>query len=98
MILFGSRSREGWTDRSDIDIMVITPEQPTQAYESRIAVVAKKVLGRTYVESPAIDLVLLSAEQYRKRSKSINNVAAIASREGNQIDSESRRLRRARGV
>ena len=82
VILFGSRSREGWTDRSDIDIMVITPEQPTQADESRIAVAAKKVLGRTYVESPAIDLVLLSAEQYRKRSKSINNVAAIASREG----------------
>ena len=30
VILFGSRSRKGWTDRSDIDIMVITQEPPTQ--------------------------------------------------------------------
>ncbi len=82
VILFGSRSREGWTDRSDIDIMVITEEPPTQTDESRIAASAEKILARTYAESPAIDLVMLSAEQYRRRSKSINNVAAIASREG----------------
>ena len=82
VILFGSRSREGWTDRSDIDIMVITPEPPTQTDESRITAAAKKVLAQTYAESPAIDLVMLSTEQYRRRSRSINNVAAIASREG----------------
>ena len=82
VILFGSRSREGWTDRSDIDIMVITQEPPTQTDESRIAAPAEKILARTYAESPAIDLVMLSAEQYRRRSKSINNVAAIAAREG----------------
>ena len=82
VILFGSRSREGWTDRSDIDIMVITPEPPTQTDESRITAAAEKVLGRTYAESPAIDLVMLSTEQYRRRSRSINNVAAIAALEG----------------
>ncbi|MCE2459111.1 MAG: HEPN domain-containing protein [Dehalococcoidia bacterium] len=82
VILFGSRSREGWSDRSDIDIMVITEEPPTQTDESRIAASAEKILGRTYAESPAIDLVLLSTKQYSRRSKSINNVAAIASREG----------------
>ena len=82
VILFGSRSRRGWTDRSDIDIMVITQEPPTQTDESRITAAAENILGRTYSESPAIDLVLLSTKQYRRRSKSINNVAAIASREG----------------
>ena len=82
VILFGSRSRKGWTDRSDIDIMVVTPELPTLSDESRVTAVAEKILGRTYVESPAIDLVLLSTKQYHRRSKSINNVAAIASREG----------------
>ena len=82
VILFGSRSREGWSDRSDIDIMVITEEPPTQTDEGRIAASAEKILGRTYAESPAIDLVLLSTKQYSRRSKSINNVAAIASREG----------------
>ena len=38
--------------------------------------------AQTYAESPAIDLVMLSTEQYRRRSRSINNVAAIAAREG----------------
>ena len=82
VILFGSRSREGWTDRSDIDIMVITPEQPTQADEVRIITAAEEILGRAYAESPAIDLVMLSTQQYRRRSMSINNVASIAAREG----------------
>ena len=82
VILFGSRSRKGWTVRSDIDIMVITPEPPTQTDESRIAAAAERILGRVYEETPAIDLVMLSTQQYRRRSKSINNVAAIASREG----------------
>lgn len=83
VILFGSRSRKGWTDRSDFDIMVITQELPTQTDEARIAAATKKILGRTYAESPpAIDLIMLSTKQYRRRSKSINNVAAIASREG----------------
>ena len=82
VILFGSRSRKGWTDRSDIDIMVITPEQPTQADEVRIITAAEEILGRAYAESPAIDLVMLSTQQYRRRSMSINNVASIAAREG----------------
>ena len=82
VILFGSRSRKDWTGGSDIDIMVITPEQPTQADEIRITAAAEQLLDRTYDESPIIDLVVLSCEQYRKRSGSINNVAAIASREG----------------
>ena len=82
VILFGSRSRKDWTGGSDIDIMVITPELPTQADEIRITAAAEQLLDRTYDESPIIDLVVLSCEQYRKRSGSINNVAAIASREG----------------
>ena len=82
VILFGSRSRKDWTGRSDIDIMVINPEQPTQTDEIRITTAVEEILDQTYVESPAIDLVVLSTEQYRKRSRSINNVAAIASREG----------------
>ena len=82
VILFGSRSRKDWAGSSDIDIMVINPERPTQADEIRITAAAEEILSRTYAESPVIDLVLLSAEQYRKRSKSINDVAAIAAREG----------------
>ena len=82
VILFGSRSREGWTDRSDIDIMVIIPGSPTQTDESRITAAAEKILDRTYTDIPEIDLVVLSTEQYRKRSRSINNVAAVASRDG----------------
>ena len=82
VILFGSRSRRDWSGNSDIDVMVITPEQPTQADEIRITAAAEEILDRTYAESPEIDLVVLSTEQFRRRSKSINNVAAIASREG----------------
>ena len=82
VILFGSRSRKDWTGSSDIDVMVITPGQPTQADEIRITSAAEEILDRTYAESPAMDLVVLSSQQYRRRSRSINNVAAIASREG----------------
>ena len=89
VILFGSRSRKDWTGSSDIDVMVITPEQPTQADEIRITSAAEEILDQTYAVSPAIDLVVLSSEQYRKRSKSINNVAAIASREGIKLTRSS---------
>ena len=96
VILFGSRSRKDWTGGSDIDIMVITPELPTQADEIRITAAAEQLLDRTYDESPIIDLVVLSCEQYRKRSGSINNVAAIASREGIKLTLNPDELRWAR--
>lgn len=82
VILFGSRARKGWTDRSDIDIMVITQEPPTQTDEARITAAAQKILDHTYAERLAIDLVMLSTKQFLRRSRGINNVAAIASREG----------------
>ena len=96
VILFGSRSREGWTDRSDIDIMVITEEPPTQIDESRIANSTEKVLGRTYVESPPIDLVMLSAEQYPQALQEHQQRGSHRGTGGHQVDSEPRRLRRAR--
>ena len=84
VILFGSRSRGDWTGASDIDLMAIVRDRPDRDAETRAKDMARRILDEAYSERDwmPMDLLFLSEDEYRRRAKSINHVAAIASREG----------------
>ena len=84
VILFGSRSRADWTGESDIDLMAIVRDRPDWDEQTRAKDMARRILDEAYSERDymPMDLVFMAEDEYRRRAKSINHVAAIASREG----------------
>ena len=84
VILFGSRARADWTSRSDIDLMIINPEEPGLDDIRSIEATARDIVSETYPgSSPSIDFVYFSSEEFhRKSTKTINNVARFAREEG----------------
>ena len=84
IILFGSRSRADWNGDSDIDLMAIVRDAPARDERERATETVRRILSETYSERGCMpmDLLFLSEDDYRRRAKSVNNVAAIASREG----------------
>ena len=84
VILFGSRSRADWTGESDIDLMAIVRDRPDWDEQTRAKDMARRILDEAYSERDymPMDLVFMAESEYRRRAKSINHVAAIASREG----------------
>ena len=84
VILFGSRSRADWNRESDIDLMAIVRDAPARDERERATETVRRILAETYSERGCMpmDLLFLSETDYRRRAKSVNNVAAIASREG----------------
>ena len=84
VILFGSRSRADWNGDSDIDLMAIVRDAPAWDERERATETVRRILAETYSEYNymPMDLLFLSEDDYRRRAKSVNNVAAIASREG----------------
>ena len=90
IILFGSRSRADWKATSDIDLMAIVRRAPARDERDRATETVRRILSETYSErgSMPMDLLFLSETDYRRRAKSVNNVAAIASREGIKLARE----------
>ena len=84
VILFGSRSRADWKTTSDIDLMAIVRDAPARDERERATETVRRILAETYSERGfmPMDLLFMSETDYRRRAKSVNNVAAIASREG----------------
>ncbi len=84
VILFGSRARADWTDRSDIDLMIIEPEFPDLDRQMRDIQQAARELARlAYQDYVDIDFVYLSRAEYERKSlHTLNHVARFARREG----------------
>ena len=91
VILFGSRCRDDWRDRSDVDLMVINPGLPTPEDFYRIKeearAIAKKIYSRDFI---SVDLVFMTSEEYERKSlRTINNVAVYAREEGIKMTRDS---------
>ncbi len=83
VILFGSRCRSDWTERSDLDLMIINPELPDPPTMYGIQEIARQIVNQIYPTSLDIDFVYMSSEEYdRKSRRTINSVARMARREG----------------
>ncbi len=83
VILFGSRARGGWTDRSDLDLMIINPSLPNQAAAVNVQSIARRLMEQNYSRFMDADFVYMTPDEYARKSlHSINSVARMAFREG----------------
>ncbi len=85
VILFGSRARGDWTDRSDIDLMIIEPEIPEVAQRESIERIARELAAEAYHDCKymPVGVVYLSRAEYERKSRhTLNHVARFARREG----------------
>ncbi len=83
VILFGSRARGGWTEHSDLDLMIINPALPDQAAAASAEASAFRLMKQNYEDFPGADFVYMTSEEYARKSiHTINSVARMAFREG----------------
>ena len=84
VILFGSRARGDWTDRSDIDLMIIEPDTSELIPRmGEIQQTATELANLAYQDCVGIDFVYLSRAEYERKSvHTLNHVARFARREG----------------
>ena len=91
IILFGSRCRDDWRDRSDLDLMVINPGTPAPEDVYRIKEEARTIAQQIYARDfMSVDLVFMTSEEYERKSlRTINNVAVFAREEGIKMTRDS---------
>ena len=83
VILFGSRARADWNERSDVDLMVINGDLPDYETMSQIKSKARDIVEDVFQERIDVDVVFFNRAEYELKSRhTINNVAAYARREG----------------
>ncbi len=83
VILFGSRARADWTDRSDIDLMIIEPEIPGLERRTDIEIIGRKLVEQAYNDFTSVDFVYLTRAEYERKSvHTLNHVARFARRDG----------------
>ena len=83
VILFGSRARGDWTERSDIDLMIIEPGFPDLDRRIDIECVGRKMIAQMYDIFMSADFVYLSRAEYERKSiHTLNHVSRFARREG----------------
>ena len=83
VILFGSRARGDWTERSDLDLMIIEPEFPDLDRRIDIEVIGRNMVKHAYDIFMSVDFVYLTRAEYERKSvHTLNHVARFARREG----------------
>ncbi len=84
VILFGSRARGDWNDRSDIDLMIIEPDTSELIPRmGEIQQTASDLADLAYQHVVEIDFVYLSRAEYERKSlHTLNHVARFARRDG----------------
>ena len=83
VILFGSRARGDWTERSDIDLMIIELEFPDLDRRMDIEVIGRNIVKQAYDIFMSVDFVYLTRAEYERKSvHTLNHVARFARREG----------------
>ena len=85
VILFGSRARGDWTERSDIDLMIIEPDTSVLVrLMDDIQRTAWDLAELAYQgEYVGIDFVYLARDEYERKSRhTLNHVARFARRDG----------------
>lgn len=85
VILFGSRARADWTERSDIDLMIVEPAVPGPEQRKKIESIGNKLAKRAYQDCALVPVgfvYLTRAEYERKSVHTLNHVARFARRDG----------------
>lgn len=84
VILFGSRARADWTERSDIDLMIIDPDlSELKRQMGEVQRTARELARLAYQDHVDIDFVYLTRDEYERKSvHTLNHVARFARRDG----------------
>ena len=84
IILFGSRARGDWTERSDIDLMIIDPDlSELKLRVDKIQRTAKELARLAYQDHVDVGFVYLTRDEYERKSvHTLNHVARFARRDG----------------
>ena len=82
-ILFGSRARGDYDEsRSDIDIMLLNPGMPDQAYKDQVKQWAEGLAQATYGRDVPVQLVWRTLDDFRYRRRYVNSVETRAVKDG----------------
>ena len=83
VILFGSRARADWTDRSDLDLVVLSDAMPEQNAILGVQDRAASIAGETFGHPMKVDVLFMTHRDFAlMSSRTINHVAARARRQG----------------
>lgn len=88
--LFGSRARGDYHKYSDIDVLVITPEQHSEAWLEQVEDRARRVQHEKGEEVISVQVVNMTPQEFLRRRKLLNNLARTAAKEGIQIMASER--------
>lgn len=79
IILFGSQARETADNRSDVDLLIISPIKEKRR---KLMIEMRRVLGELEY---AFDVIILTNEEYERDQKIPGTIGRYASREGKII-------------
>ena len=83
VILFGSRARASWNNRSDVDLIVLTDEMPDQDTILDVQWKAFLIAQETFGRSIGVDVLFITHAEFQEMSQgNANHVAARALRDG----------------
>ena len=81
-ILFGSRARGDWGEKSDIDLMLVTMEEPDGETRQAASEAASITAAREYGHETPVQIVWRTLEQYRHNRRYWNSLETEAFRDG----------------
>ncbi len=81
-ILFGSRARGDWSEESDIDLMLVTPEKPDGETRQAASEAACATAAHEYGHETPVQIVWRTPEQYRYNRRYWNSLETEAFRDG----------------
>lgn len=83
VILFGSRARGNFSDQSDYDVLIITPDQPDNNLRKSIITTLSKELVKA-LRAP-VDVLLNSEAEVTEKMKLPGHIIRWAVKEGVQL-------------
>ena len=84
IVLFGSRARGDYHQRSDIDLMMLVPDRDTSGHDAWAAAsrTARAAAEREYGRPVAVDVLQIDHPRFRRGRRAVNHVAYDIIRDG----------------
>ena len=81
-ILFGSRAREDYTERSDVDIVIVSEDFSNTDWYNRGEAFQRQW---NYKELPSPEIICLTPEEFEERKQKLGDIVKTAAEEGIEI-------------
>lgn len=88
--LFGSRARGDYRDGSDIDLLVVTRDNPPDSWLESLRQQARKIQKTRMPEASGIDIIQMPEQEFLRRTRLRNNIANTIIKEGRPVMPDER--------